>query len=286
MEEININERTQIVKIKGILNNSSSRSRRDSSSFKHVVFIEPNDMKRKSIDSDDKRKIKIKKIVNKKNKLSNKKIIIKKTKQLSDNNFNLLNDEQNNTIKINKIIMKKKYSKINPIEKNFQLFQKGYLIFNIIGIILGIFLMYHIYNLFLLFSIFNNMYMYLSTLEVIILFTIFPLNINLCLKEINNDYSEKFNSYMKSAFYKSIFINTCQIGFSIFIFYHANYYQKTIIDDVYKYLIEESLINIFYFILIFIEVIILIFNLFLEEYYNSQIKEDDENDNNLRECLL
>ena len=74
MEEININERTQNVKIKGILNNSSSRSRRDSSSFKHVVFIEPNDMKRKSIDSDDKRKIKIKKIVNKKNKLSNKKI--------------------------------------------------------------------------------------------------------------------------------------------------------------------------------------------------------------------
>ena len=286
MEEININERTQNVKIKGILNNSSSRSRRDSSSFKHVVFIEPNDMKRKSIDSDDKRKIKIKKIVNKKNKLSNKKIIIKKTKQLSDNNVNLLNDEQNNTIKINKIIMKKKYSKINPIEKNFQLFQKGYLIFNIIGIILGIFLMYHIYNLFVLFSIFNNMYMYLSTLEVIILFTIFSLNINLCLKEINNDYSEKFNSYMKSAFYKSIFINTCQIGFSIFIFYHANYYQKTIIDDVYKYLIEESLINIFYFILIFIEVIILIFNLFLEEYYNSQIKEDDENDNNLRECLL
>lgn len=123
MEEININERTQNVKIKGILNNSSSRSRRDSSSFKHVVFIEPNDMKRKSIDSDDKRKIKIKKIVNKKNKLSNKKIIIKKTKQLSDNNVNLLNDEQNNTIKINKIIMKKKYSKINPIEKNFQLFQ-------------------------------------------------------------------------------------------------------------------------------------------------------------------
>ena len=286
MEEININERTQNVKIKGILNNSSSRSRRDSSSFKHVVFIEPNDMKRKSIDSDDKRKIKIKKIVNKKNKLSNKKIIIKKTKQLSDNNFNLLNDEQNNTIKINKIIMKKKYSKINPIEKNFQLFQKGYLIFNIIGIILGIFLMYHIYNLFVLFSIFNNMYMYLSTLEVIILFTIFSLNINLCLKEINNDYSEKFNSYMKSAFYKSIFINTCQIGFSIFIFYHANYYQKTIIDDVYKYLIEESLINIFYFILIFIEVIVLIFNLFLEEYYNSQIKEADENDNNLRECLL
>ena len=286
MEEINIYERTQIVKIKGILNNSSSRSRRDSSSFKHVVFIEPNDMKRKSIDSDDKRKIKIKKIVNKKNKSSNKKIIIKKTKQLSDNNVNLLNNEQNNTIKINKIIMKKKYSKINPIEKNFQLFQKGYLIFNIIGIILGIFLMYHIYNLFVLFSIFNNMYMYLSTLEVIILFTIFSLNINLCLKEINNDYSEKFNSYMKSAFYKSIFINTCQIGFSIFIFYHANYYQKTIIDDVYKYLIEESLINIFYFILIFIEVIILIFNLFLEEYYNSQIKEDDENDNNLRECLL
>ena len=286
MEEININERTQNVKIKGILNNSSSRSRRDSSSFKHVVFIEPNDMKRKSIDSDDKRKIKIKKIVNKKNKLSNKKIIIKKTKQLSDNNVNLLNDEQNNTIKINKIIMKKKYSKINPIEKNFQLFQKGYLIFNIIGIILGIFLMYHIYNLFVLFSIFNNMYMYLSTLEVIILFTIFSLNINLCLKEINNDYSEKFNSYMKSAFYKSIFINTCQIGFSIFIFYHANYYQKTIIDDVYKYLIEESLINIFYFILIFIEVIVLIFNLFLEEYYNSQIKEDDENDNYLRECLL
>ena len=286
MEEININERTQNVKIKGILNNSSSRSRRDSSSFKHVVFIEPNDMKRKSIDSDDKRKIKIKKIVNKKNKLSNKKIIIKKTKQLSDNNVNLLNNEQNNTIKINKIIMKKKYSKINPIEKNFQLFQKGYLIFNIIGIILGIFLMYHIYNLFLLFSIFNNMYMYLSTLEVIILFTIFSLNINLCLKEINNDYSEKFNSYMKSAFYKSIFINTFQIGFSIFIFYHANYYQKTIIDDVYKYLIEESLINIFYFILIFIEVIVLIFNLFLEEYYNSQIKEADENDNNLRECLL
>ena len=286
MEEININERTQNVKIKGILNNTSSRSRRDSSSFKHVVFVEPKDMKRESVGSDDKRKIKIKKIVNKKNKLSNKKIIIKKTKQLSDNNVNLLNNEQNNTIKINKIIMKKKYSKINPIEKNFQLFQKGYLIFNIIGIILGIFLMYHIYNLFLLFSIFNNMYMYLSTLEVIILFTIFALNINLCLKEINNDYSEKFNSYMKSAFYKSIFINTCQIGFSIFIFYHANYYQKTIIDDVYKYLIEESLINIFYFILIFIEVIILIFNLFLEEYYNSQIKEDDENDNNLRECLL
>ena len=286
MEEININERTQNVKIKGILNNTSSRSRRDSSSFKHVVFVEPKDMKREYVDSDNKRKIKIKKIVNKKNKLSNKKIIIKKTKQLSDNNVNLLNNEQNNTIKINKIIMKKKYSKINPIEKNFQLFQKGYLIFNIIGIILGIFLMYHIYNLFLLFSIFNNMYMYLSTLEVIILFTIFALNINLCLKEINNDYSEKFNSYMKSAFYKSIFINTCQIGFSIFIFYHANYYQKTIIDDVYKYLIEESLINIFYFILIFIEVIILIFNLFLEEYYNSQIKEDDENDNNLRECLL
>ena len=184
MEEININERTQNVKIKGILNNTSSRSRRDSSSFKHVVFVEPKDMKRESVDSDNKRKIKIKKIVNKKNKLSNKKIIIKKTKQLSDNNVNLLNNEQNNTIKINKIIMKKKYSKINPIEKNFQLFQKGYLIFNIIGIILGIFLMYHIYNLFLLFSIFNNMYMYLSTLEVIILFTIFALNINLCKKLI------------------------------------------------------------------------------------------------------
>ena len=288
MEEIDLNNKVQNVKIKSILNNSrsSSRNRRNSSS-KHVVIIEPTDVKKKSLDLDDKRKIKIKKKFNqnRRKNLSNQNILIEKTNNIS-NNTNYSNYENNNTIKINKIIIKKKYNKSNPIENNFQLFQRGFVIFNIIGIILGIFLIYHIYNLFALFSIFNNMYMYLSSLEVIILFTICFLNINLCLKEINNDYSEKFNSYMKNAYYKSIFINTCQMGFSIFIFYLANYYQKNFIDEVYTYLIQESFINIFYFILICNEVIILIFNLFLEEYYNLQIKEDDENDNDLRECLL
>ena len=97
MEEIDLNNKVQNVKIKSILNNSrsSSRNRRNSSS-KHVVIIEPTDVKKKSLDLDDKRKIKIKKKFNqnRRKNLSNQNILIEKTNKIS-NNTNYSNYENN-----------------------------------------------------------------------------------------------------------------------------------------------------------------------------------------------
>ena len=291
MNEKNFDDDIKDFKLKSILNKPGTYSRkRKSFSSKKVVIVEPNNQndsfnsKKKIVNLKDKKK-KVKKILKPiQNKNYNEDIFVKSNE---DNNNNILNyEDSHNRIIINQIIMRKRKYKSNPIEKNFQLFQKCYLILNIFGLILSIFLIYHIYNIFSLFSIFNNMYIYLSCLEVIFLFIICFININLCLKENNNDYSEQFNSYMKNSFYKSMFINTCQMGLSIFIFYIANYYKSSFYDNVYKYLEEESLINIFYFILIFIELAILIFNLFLEEYYNLQVKDENDIENDLRECLL
>ena len=294
MNEKNFHDDYKDLKLKSILNKPGtySRKRNSSSSSKKVVIVEPNvennslNSKKKIISLKDQKK-KIKKILRPiENNNLEEDIFIKSNELDNKNNNNLNYEDSHNRIIINKILMRKKKYNINPIEKNFQLFQKFYLILNIFGLILSIFLIYHIYNIFSLFSIFNNMYIYLSCLEVIFLFIICFLNINLCLKENNNDYSEQFNSYMKNSYYKSIFINTCQMGLTIFIFYIANYYNTSIWDKIYKYLQEESLINIFYFILIFIELGILIINLFLEEYYNLQVKDENDIENDLRECLL
>ena len=293
MNEKNFDDDIKDFKLKSILNKPGtySKKRKSSSSSKKVVIVEPNiqndsfNSKKKIFNLKDKKK-KVKKILKPIQNNHYQEDIFFKSNELENNNNNLNYEDNHNRLIINKIIMRKRKYKSNPIEKNFQLFQKFYLILNIFGLILSIFLIYHIYNIFSLFSIINNMYMYLSCLEVILLFIICFLNINLCLKENNNDYSEQFNSYMKNSYYKSMFINTCQMGLSIFIFYIANYYKSSFFDNVYKYLQEESLIDIFYFILIFIEFGILIFNLFLEEYYNLQIKGEIDIENDLRECLL